>query len=364
MTPESMEGLGAKGLKTKLIINYLPQTMTDPEFRSMFSSIGELESCRIIRDKATNYSFGYGFVDYAHPEDAEAAIMKLDGYKTQNKSLRVAFSKPPGSSKNVNLYISGLTDSVDEKKLEELFGAYGDLVHTRVLRNQDGTSKSVGFVLFKEKAHAEAAIRALQGYADGYGLNLQIKYAKDAIDQQRTHPKYQEYIHRKFMEQNQQIFSTSNTTTYTADHAATTVYQDPYGGGYAAPQIDYGLGVDGGQKSMRGRYITTRYNPIARPITTAQGMGMGLTNVGPAVQEMPGNVLFCYNIGPAATDADLYSLFSKYGRITKVNVIDGKGYGFVYMPIPYEANEAMMALNGAYYNGKNLQVSIKQQKFT
>ena len=370
MTPESMEGLGAKGLKTKLIINYLPQTMSDPEFRSMFSSVGELESCRIIRDKATNYSFGYGFVDYTHPEDAEAAIMKLDGYKTQNKSLRVAFSKPPGSSKNVNLYISGLTDSVDEKKLEELFGSYGDLVHTRVLRNQDGTSKSVGFVLFKEKAHAEAAIRALQGYADGYGLNLQIKYAKDAIDQQRTHPKYQEYIHRKFMEQNQQIFSTTNTATFTQQEhpaPATTLYQDPYGGGYAAPQIDYGLGVDGGQKSMRGRYITTRYNPIARPISAVPGgLGMpGLTSVpGPQpVAEMSGNVLFCYNIGPAATDADLYSLFSKYGRITKVNVIDGKGYGFVYMPIPYEANEAMMALNGAYYNGKNLQVSIKQQKF-
>lgn len=359
MQPEVMEGMGAKGLKTKLIINYLPQSMTDAEFRAMFASIGELESCRIIRDKATNYSFGYGFVDYTHPEDAEAAISKLDGYKTQNKSLRVAFSKPPGSSKNVNLYISGLTDSVDEEKLGELFGAYGDLVHTRILRNPDGTSKSVGFVLFKEKNAAEVAIRNLQGYADGYGLNLQIKYAKDAIDQQRTHPKYQEYIHKKFMEQNQQIFNPTTSSVFTQE-ATPTIYQDPYSGGYATT-IDYGLGVgDAGQKTMRGRYITTRFNPLARPMTTGQiGVPMNTLSTIP-IQEMPNNVLFCYNIGNAATEADLYSLFSKYGRITKVNVADGKGYGFVYMPIPYEANEAMLALNGAYYNGKNLQVSLKQ----
>ena len=169
-----MEGLGAKGLKTKLIINYLPQSMTDGEFRTMFSSIGELESCRVMRDKATSYSFGYGFVDYGKTEDADAAINKLNGYKIGNKTLRVAYSKPPGSSKNVNLYISGLTDDTDEKKLEELFGPYGELVHTRILRNADGTSKLVGFALFKEKTNADTAIRVLQGHADGYGMNLQV----------------------------------------------------------------------------------------------------------------------------------------------------------------------------------------------
>lgn len=39
--------------KTNLIVNYLPQTMTQEEMRSLFSSIGELESCKLIRDKVT-----------------------------------------------------------------------------------------------------------------------------------------------------------------------------------------------------------------------------------------------------------------------------------------------------------------------
>lgn len=39
--------------KTNLIVNYLPQTMTQEEIRSLFASIGEVESCKLIRDKPT-----------------------------------------------------------------------------------------------------------------------------------------------------------------------------------------------------------------------------------------------------------------------------------------------------------------------
>lgn len=39
--------------KTNLIVNYLPQTMSQEEIRSLFSSIGEVESCKLIRDKVT-----------------------------------------------------------------------------------------------------------------------------------------------------------------------------------------------------------------------------------------------------------------------------------------------------------------------
>ena len=42
--------------KTNLIVNYLPQTMTQEEIRSLFSSIGEVESCKLIRDKLTGES--------------------------------------------------------------------------------------------------------------------------------------------------------------------------------------------------------------------------------------------------------------------------------------------------------------------
>lgn len=39
--------------KTNLIVNYLPQTMSQEEIRSLFVSFGEVESCKLIRDKVT-----------------------------------------------------------------------------------------------------------------------------------------------------------------------------------------------------------------------------------------------------------------------------------------------------------------------
>lgn len=39
--------------KTNLIINYLPQNMTQEEIRQLFSNVGEVESCKLIRDKQT-----------------------------------------------------------------------------------------------------------------------------------------------------------------------------------------------------------------------------------------------------------------------------------------------------------------------
>ncbi|MEQ2255151.1 ELAV-like protein 4, partial [Ilyodon furcidens] len=46
--------------KTNLIVNYLPQNMTQEEFRSLFGSIGEIESCKLVRDKITGMKIGLG----------------------------------------------------------------------------------------------------------------------------------------------------------------------------------------------------------------------------------------------------------------------------------------------------------------
>lgn len=44
--------------KTNLIVNYLPQNMTQDEFKSLFGSIGDIESCKLVRDKITGVAAG------------------------------------------------------------------------------------------------------------------------------------------------------------------------------------------------------------------------------------------------------------------------------------------------------------------
>ncbi|XP_031621592.1 protein elav-like [Contarinia nasturtii] len=89
--------------KTNLIVNYLPQTMTEEEIRSLFSSVGEVESVKLVRDKTVVFpdplnpgapkgqSLGYGFVNYVKAQDAEQAVNVLNGLRLQNKTIKVSF---------------------------------------------------------------------------------------------------------------------------------------------------------------------------------------------------------------------------------------------------------------------------------
>ncbi|XP_023998751.1 ELAV-like protein 1 [Salvelinus sp. IW2-2015] len=80
--------------KTNLIVNYLPQSMSQDELRSLFSSIGEVESAKLIRDKVAGHSLGYGFVNYLTPSDAERAINTLNGLRLQSKTIKVSYARP------------------------------------------------------------------------------------------------------------------------------------------------------------------------------------------------------------------------------------------------------------------------------
>ena len=63
--------------------------MTEEELRTLFSSVGVLESCKLIRDKVTKTSLGYAFVNYQEPRDARKAIRSLQGMKLTTKTIKV-----------------------------------------------------------------------------------------------------------------------------------------------------------------------------------------------------------------------------------------------------------------------------------
>jgi RNA recognition motif-containing protein len=75
--------------RTNLIINYLPQTMTQDEIKDLFGSVGAIESCKLVRDKSTGQSLGYGFVNFLRTEDADKAVKTMNGLRLQNKTIKV-----------------------------------------------------------------------------------------------------------------------------------------------------------------------------------------------------------------------------------------------------------------------------------
>ena len=71
---------------------------------------------------------------------------------------------------------------------------------------------------------------------------------------------------------------------------------------------------------------------------------------------MQGSKLYVGNLSYSATNEQLQELFSGHGEVKQVNVIEGKGFGFVEMSSAEEAEKAKEALNGTEFLGRTLRV--------
>ncbi|KAB0801301.1 hypothetical protein PPYR_05655 [Photinus pyralis] len=327
------QGGGQEESKTNLIVNYLPQTMTQEEIRSLFSSIGEVESCKLIRDKVTvpdgvfstsplvtGQSLGYGFVNYHRPEDAEKAINTLNGLRLQNKTIKVSYARPSSEAiKGANLYVSGLPKNMTQQDLEALFSPYGRIITSRILcDNITGLSKGVGFIRFDQRMEAERAIQELNGtIPKGSTEPITVKFANNPSNNNKAIPPLAAYLTPQ----------------------ATRRFAGPI-------------------HHPTGRF---RYSPLAGDLL--------------ANSMLPGNAMngsgwciFVYNLAPETEENVLWQLFGPFGAVQSVKVIRDlqtnkcKGFGFVTMTNYDEAVVAIQSLNGYTLGNRVLQVSFKTNK--
>ncbi|XP_075983532.1 sex-lethal homolog isoform X3 [Anticarsia gemmatalis] len=173
---------GGDSCKTNLIVNYLPQTMTEKDLYAMFMSIGPIESCRVMKDFKTGYSYGFGFVNFTREEDAARAIDTFNGYQLRNKRLKVSYARPSGDDiKDTNLYVTNLPRAITEEQLETIFGKYGRIVQKHILRDKsNGTPRGVAFVRFDKREEAQEAIAALNNVIPEGGTEpLSVKVAEE-----------------------------------------------------------------------------------------------------------------------------------------------------------------------------------------
>ena len=71
---------------------------------------------------------------------------------------------------------------------------------------------------------------------------------------------------------------------------------------------------------------------------------------------MQGSKLYVGNLGYTVTNEQLQELFSNHGEVKQVNIIEGKGFGFVEMSNSEEAEKAKEGLNGTDFEGRTLRV--------
>ena len=79
---------------SKVYVGGLPYSATEAEVETLFAEHGTVESARVITDKYTGQSRGFGFVEMSTPEEAQAAISALHSSEMGGRTLTVNEAKP------------------------------------------------------------------------------------------------------------------------------------------------------------------------------------------------------------------------------------------------------------------------------
>ena len=78
----------------KLYVGNLSYSVSDSELESMFAQFGQVDSARVISDRDSGRSKGFGFVEMANDNEAQAAIEAMNGKESNGRALTVNEAKP------------------------------------------------------------------------------------------------------------------------------------------------------------------------------------------------------------------------------------------------------------------------------
>ena len=81
-------------MSTKLYVGSLPYSTTEQQLSELFSQYGTVQSAKVISDRYTGQSRGFGFVEMATSEEAQKAIAALNGSALGGRTLVVNEARP------------------------------------------------------------------------------------------------------------------------------------------------------------------------------------------------------------------------------------------------------------------------------
>ena len=84
----------------KLFVGNLPFSINDSTLATLFAETGTVESAKVITDRDTGRSKGFGFVEMSSDQEATESITKLNGRDMDGRALTVSEAKPQAPREN------------------------------------------------------------------------------------------------------------------------------------------------------------------------------------------------------------------------------------------------------------------------
>lgn len=181
-------------MSNKVFVGGLSWDTTDSSLEEFFATVGQVTSARVVTDRNSGRSKGFGFVEFATDESAQDAVERLNGQELDGRNIKVDLAtqndqnrgakkdrfekrERTPAAKSEKLFIGGLSWDTTSESLNDAFAQYGEVVEARVVNDKmTGRSRGFGFVTYTNADDAEKAKDALNGQ-DLDGRAIRVDFA-------------------------------------------------------------------------------------------------------------------------------------------------------------------------------------------
>lgn len=311
-----------------IFVKNLHESIDNKQLYDTFSLFGNILSCKVVSDRETAGSKGYGYVHYETAEAANAAIEKLDGMLIDGQEVQVGHfvgrNQRPGQEDFTNCYVKNIPLDWDDERLNKEFALYGEIASASVSkgfrkkRKEKKEEKEEGAEDAEEKdddAKPEEEEKKIESLGFGFVNFVEHDSAAAAVEG-------------------------LNGKKYTFTENGEEVERELYVGRAQ-------------KKSEREREMRAKFE--------AQKMDR--------ISKFQGVNLYVKNLDDSVTDDMLRDEFAVMGTITSARVMkdmgkDGRsrGFGFVCFSSPEEATRAVNEMNGKLIANKPIFVALAQRR--
>ncbi|XP_017849297.1 nucleolysin TIAR [Drosophila busckii] len=150
-----------------LYVGNLDGSVSEDLLVALFSKMGQIKSCKIIREPGND---PYAFIEYSSYQAASTALTAMNKRVFLDKEIKVNWATSPGNtpktdiSAHHHIFVGDLSPEIETETLREAFAPFGEISNCRIVRDpQTMKSKGYAFVSFVKKAEAENAIQTMNG---------------------------------------------------------------------------------------------------------------------------------------------------------------------------------------------------------
>jgi polyadenylate-binding protein len=374
--PQAVNAGGNQFVPTSLYVGDLEWNVTDSQLYDLFNQLGQVVSVRVCRDLTTRRSLGYGYVNYANPQDAARAMEVLNFTPLNGKPIRIMYSHRDPSvrrSGNGNIFIKNLDKGIDHKALHDTFSAFGNILSCKIATDNSGQSKGYGFVQYETEESAQTAIEKLNGMLLNdkqvyVGPFLRKQERDMAADKTKFTNVYVKNLSLSTSEEDlNKIFGEYGPLT------SVVVMRDADGNSKGFGFINFENAEDAARavEGLNGQKVDQKELYVGKAQKKSEReqelKGRFEQSVKEAVDKSQGLNLYIKNLDDSVGDETLKELFSSFGTITSCKVMrdpngTSKGSGFVAFSTAEEASRALSDMNGKMIANKPLYVALAQRK--